>query len=116
MNSANHPGRLLAHNVFFSLHDRSPAARDRLIQACLKYLAAHPGIVFFGCGELAAELKREVNDHNFDVGLHIVFTDMAAHDAYQTTPDHLRFIEENKATWKQVRVFDSVVAQSPATA
>ena len=116
MTTASNLGRLLAHNVFFSLHDRSPAARARLVQACQKYLAAHPGVVFFACGELAAELKREVNDLNFDVGLHVVFTDMAAHDAYQTTPDHLRFIEENKATWKQVRVFDSVVVQSPPTA
>ena len=108
--------KLLAHNVYFTLHDRSDAARDRLIQACLKYLAPHPGIVFFACGGLEPDLRREVNDLGFDVALHVVFADRAAHDAYQTTPAHLRFIDENKANWKQVRVFDSHVAQSPATA
>ena len=46
----------------------------------------------------------------FDVALHVVFADKAAHDAYQTVEDHLKFIEENKANWKQVRVFDSYVS------
>jgi hypothetical protein len=106
----------LAHNVFFALHDRSDAARNRLLDACRKYLAPHSGIVFFACGVLADELRREVNDREFDVGLHIVFSDQAAHDRYQETPAHLQFIAENKDNWKKVRVFDSVVAQSQATA
>ena len=49
------------------------------------------------------------------MALHVVFADQAAHDAYQTTPDHLRFIAENKDNWKRVRVFDSVVARSPTS-
>ncbi len=112
MTQANDAGRLLAHNVFFSLHDRSEAARGCLLQACRTYLAPHAGVVFFACGELAADLRRDVNDLDFDVALHVVFTDRAAHDAYQTTPAHLRFIAENKDNWKRVRVFDSVVTQS----
>jgi hypothetical protein len=106
---------LLAHNVYFSLHDRSDAARARLLEACRKYLAPHPGVVFFACGVLADELDREVNDRDFDVGLHIVFQDQAAHDSYQISEPHLRFIDENKANWSKVRVFDSVVAQSQPT-
>ena len=39
----------------------------------------------------------------------LVFTDKAAHDVYQTAPAHVQFIEENKASWKQVRIFDSYV-------
>ena len=100
---------LLAHNVYFALHDKSDSARDRLVQACHKYLAPHAGIVFFGAGILAAELRREVNDRDFDVGLHVVFANQAAHDLYQETPAHLQFIEENKTNWKHVRVFDSIV-------
>ncbi len=115
MSASSDAGRLLAHNVFFSLHDRSEAARARLLQSCRTHLAPHAGVVFFACGELAADLRRDVNDLDFDVGLHVVFADRAAHDAYQTTPAHLRFIAENKDNWKRMRVFDSVVAQSPAT-
>src|SRR5437879_5231951 len=104
MSTPHTAGGPLMHNVFFRLHDRSAEARRRLIEACRRYLAPHAGIVFFAAGVLAEELRREVNDRDFDVGLHIVFADQAAHDAYQTTPEHLRFIDENRATWKSVRV------------
>src|SRR5262249_30988511 len=106
---------LLAHNVFFSLLDRSPAACQRLVTACQKYLAPHAGIVYFASGTRAAELARDVNDLDFDVGLHVVFSDQAAHDQYQNSEPHHQFIAENKANWRKVRVFDSVVAASPAT-
>jgi hypothetical protein len=41
-----------------------------------------------------------------------VFKSMAAHEAYQKAERHLKFIEENKANWKKVRVFDSYVEVS----
>jgi hypothetical protein len=103
----------LVHNVYFSLHDASPAACKALQQACRKLLAPHPGIVWWSCGIRASELAREVNDRDFDVGLHIIFRDKAAHDAYQVSADHRRFIEENKANWKSVRVFDTRVGLVP---
>jgi hypothetical protein len=107
---------LLAHNVFFTLIDRSPAAVQRLVDACRKYLTVQPGIVYFACGTLEPDLARPVNDLGFDVALHIVFRNRADHDAYQNDDTHNRFIEENKANWKQVRVFDSLVQSSPPTA
>jgi hypothetical protein len=96
---------LLVHDVYFLLKDRSPAACDALIASCRKYLTDHPGTVFFAVGVLS-DLARPVNDRDFDVGLHVIFRDRAAHDAYQTDPRHLQFIEENKASWAKVRVFD----------
>ena len=104
---------LLVHNVYFLLHDRSGAARQQLVDACRKHLPGHAGIVLFACGTLAEDLAREVNDRDFDVALHIVFRDRAAHDHYQDTPAHHQFIAENKATWKKVRVFDSVAGRTP---
>jgi hypothetical protein len=98
---------LLVHNVYFALKDNSPTAQQKLLAACKKYLTAHPGIVFFACGTLAEELKRDVNDRAFDVGLHIIFENQPAHDRYQAAADHLKFIEENRANWSKVRVFDS---------
>ncbi len=100
---------MLAHNVFFSLNDASDAAKKTLVDACKKYLADHVGTVFFACGILAAEMDRPVNDRGFDVALHLVFKTKADHDAYQSAPRHDQFIAENKANWKQVRVFDSFV-------
>jgi heme-degrading monooxygenase HmoA len=103
---------VLVHNVYFALNDASEAAKERLLQACKKYLTGHPGTLAFACGRLAAELHRPVNDRDFDVALHIVFDSQAAHDAYQVAPRHEQFIAENQANWKKVRVFDSLVERS----
>jgi Stress responsive A/B Barrel Domain len=100
---------LVAHNVFFTLKDKSPTEADALVAACKKYLTVQPGIVFFACGKLEPGLTREVNDRDWEVGLHIVFTDRASHDAYQEDAGHNRFIAENKHNWAKVRVFDSLV-------
>ena len=100
---------LLAHNIFFTLHDGSPEAVARLVAACHANLKDHPGVEFFAAGTRADGLDRPVNDLDFHVGLHIVFRSRADHDRYQTAPRHLKFIEENKATWKQLRVFDSEI-------
>jgi hypothetical protein len=103
---------LLVHNVYFSLKDKSAPARDKLLTACRKYLTPHPGIVFFACGILAEELKRDVNDRDFDVGLHIAFESQAAHDRYQTADLHTKFVEENRGSWSKVRVFDTLAERA----
>ena len=103
---------MLAHNVYFTLKDNSDAARQKLVAACKKYLAMHPGVMFYATGTLAAELNRPVNDRNFDVALHIVFASRDDHDRYQASRLHVQFVEENKDSWKQVRVFDSVVEKA----
>ena len=100
----------LAHHVFFTLNDSSPAKIAELVAACQKYLDDHPGVESFDVGTLNADLARPVNDRAYDVSLHVVFIDRAAHDAYQVAPRHLQFIDEQKPNWKQVRVFDSDLA------
>lgn len=100
---------MLAHNVFFTLKDRSPESVQALVAACEQHLTGHPGTVFFACGPLEPELSRPVNDRDFDVALHIVFDSRAAHDHYQDAPRHVRFVNENRDGWARVRVFDSIV-------
>jgi hypothetical protein len=107
---------MLVHNVYFSLNDASESAVEHLLTSCRKYLTNHPGIVFFACGRLAADMRRDVNDLDFEVGLHMVFKDKAAHDVYQVAPLHEQFIEECKGNWKRVRVFDSVAEVTPIPA
>lgn len=100
---------MLAHNVFFTLKDRSEAARTALITACKTHLTGHPGVVFFACGTLAQELDRPVNVRDWDVALHLVFDSVANHDIYQDAPRHHQFVNENKEGWASVKVFDSIV-------
>lgn len=96
----------LAHQVFFILKNRDDASIDKLLDECQKYLNEHDGMVGFAVGRREPSYTRPVNI-DFDVALHTVFEDKAAHDAYQTAPRHLTFIENNKEDWAEVRVFDS---------
>lgn len=99
----------LSHDVYFTLKDSSSEAAEQLVAACHRYLKDHDGVEFFAAGTLCEDLQREVNDRDFHVALHVVFRDRPSHDAYQTAPDHLTFIAENKDNWEGVRVFDSNV-------
>jgi len=100
---------MLFHSVYFTLHDNSQEAKDKLVAACKEYLTDHPGTVYFAAGTLAADLTRPVNDLEFDVALHVVFAGKAAHDEYQKAPRHLTFVDQSKPNWKTVRVFDAYV-------
>lgn len=104
-------GPMVGHMVFFTLKESTPENREKLVAACKKYLTDHPGTVYFSAGTRAEEFDREVNDKEFDVALHLVFEDKAAHDKYAVAPRHLEFIEENKDGWAKVRVFDSNVEE-----
>jgi len=99
--------KLLGHMVYFTLKERTQQNTQALIDACRKYLTGHPGTIFLGVGTLVPDLARPVNDRDFDVALQVVFDSRASHDAYQQAPRHLQFIDENKATWAKVRVFDA---------
>ena len=105
----------LAHDVFFTLNDSSPAQCDALVRECFEYLKGHDGVVAFSAGTRAAECKRDVNDVQFHVSLHIVFADRRSHDAYETAPRHREFIARNKANWAKVRVFDSTIESAPGS-
>ena len=99
----------VAHMVFFTLKESGSAAIQALVDACNQYLTDHDGVVYFSVGARGTEFARPVNNQSYDVGLHVVFQDKAAHDAYQTHPRHLTFIDENKEGWAQVEIFDSYV-------
>ena len=100
----------IAHHVFFTLKDKGVDSIAKLVAACNEYLDDHPGVVYFAVGTRNPELVRPVNDADFDVSLHVVFADRKAHDDYQVGERHLKFIEQEKEGWAQVRVFDSDLA------
>lgn len=97
---------MLAHSVYFTLKDRTPAAAAKLIAGCRQHLTGHPGTKAFAVGTCAS-YDRQVNDRDHDVALVIVFDSHASHDAYQTAPRHNTFIAEHADSWAKVRVFDA---------
>lgn len=109
--SAHAEGPRLVHNVFFTLRDDNEATRAALVQACYDSLGQLPGVVAFHAGVREESLQGAANDREFDVALAVVFEDRAAHDQYLTAPEHLAFVDAQKANWQQVRVFDSRAAR-----
>ncbi len=103
---------MIGHMVYFTLTDNSPAKVRELVGACEKYLSKHPGEAYFATGPRAKTPDRDVVVKDWDVALHIVFKTMADYERYATAPRHEQFIAENKANWKQVRVFDSELVGS----
>ena len=101
---------MLAHSVYFTLKDRTPAAAARLVAACREHLSGHPGTLAFGVGTCAS-YDRQVNDRDYDVSLVIVFDSHESHDRYQVAERHERFVAENAATWARARVFDADLAE-----
>ena len=112
--AAKKGGPMIGHMVYFKLKDGSADARKKLVAACDANLSGHDGTVYYSAGVLAEGFAREVNDRDWDVALHLVFADKAAHDKYADHPEHLKFIAENKDTWAKVRVFDSELAEVKA--
>lgn len=99
----------LAHQVFFTLKNRDDASVAAFIGECQEHLNGHDGQVGFAVGRREPKYTRPVNA-DYDVALHTVFEDQAAHDAYQVAPRHLTFIERQKENWASVQVFDSNLA------
>lgn len=103
---------MIVHNVYWTLHDNSAGARQALLTGCWQYLSHHPGIRHFWVGGLAADHVRPVNDRDWDVALHVIFEDKAAHDYYHDHDLHQQFVAEFEGNWKASRVFDSVVIEN----
>jgi Stress responsive A/B Barrel Domain len=97
---------VIAHMVYFTLKDASPAAQQKLVDDCHRDLKSAPGILYFAAGTRVLGLTRPVNVQDFHVGLHVIFESRKAHDDYQTSEAHVRFLAEQRDNWAQVRVFD----------
>ena len=97
-----------AHHVFFVLKERTPENVKHLVTELNEYLSGYEGQTEFRVGVRDRDLDRDVNQ-DFDVSLHTVFVDRAAHDAYQVAERHREFVDRNLENWAQVRVFDSLL-------
>ena len=102
---------MIAHSVYFTLNDSSPAAVRAMVEDSHHCLSPLPGIVFYAAGT-CSDVDRSASDTDYDVALHVVFEDRAALDAYMTAPKHIEFIEKHQSNWKNLRVFDSCVSSA----
>ncbi|MEM6691435.1 MAG: Dabb family protein [Planctomycetota bacterium] len=97
-----------AHVVYFQLKDASADALAAFIAECKEHLAGHDGLEHFAVGTRDLELNRPVNG-KFDASLNMIFASREAHDAYQVSPRHQVFIDNNKDKWSECTVFDTTL-------
>ena len=97
----------IGHMVFFELKDKSKESKQKLVDACYKLLKNHEGVLYFSAGPRAEDIKEGVSAADWDVALHIVFKEKKFLDKYIPHPDHKKFVEDNRADWKGVKVYDS---------
>jgi hypothetical protein len=95
------------HTVYFWLKkDLSQADRD-IFKKALLVIEKIPTVVYFNVGT-PAQTDRPVIDRSYDFALLTVFKDNAGHDAYQTDPIHLAFLDTCRHMWEKVLIYDSV--------
>ena len=98
----------MTHQVFFWLKSSISNEERAFFEAELKRL---PQISYLQAGQVgrpAPTPARPVTDHSFDYCLHLEFKSMADHDFYQEgCPDHKRFVDNCKAFFERVIVYDS---------
>jgi hypothetical protein len=97
---------MFSHVVIFWTDPSNPSAATELIEGARRYLAPIPGVQQFHVGRMVPS-HRPVVDQSYQVGLHILFADKAAQDAYQVHPLHVEFVEKVfKRVCKKVLVYD----------
>jgi hypothetical protein len=98
---------MLFHNVYFWLKPELTPAQRAEFRRGVEELAGIKSVDRVTVGAPAATGNRPVIDHSYDVALIVQCRDVAAHDAYQSDPLHLAFIERFKPYWTRVQIYDS---------
>jgi hypothetical protein len=108
----------LAHMFFFELTDKSDELADQFIQLCWDYLSGYDGQIFFNVGRRALShdfFKRRVSALNFDVSVHMIFSDLDSYKAYRKHKRHDDFITEVAGMSTGRIVYDSFIAEASAS-
>lgn len=96
---------MFSHVVIFWTNPANPQAADDLVAGGRKYLAPIPGVLHFHIGKMVGS-HRPVVDQTYQVALNLVFASKQAQDEYQVHPEHLKFVDQCKAYWIKVIVYD----------
>jgi Stress responsive A/B Barrel Domain len=96
---------MFSHIVIFWTDPANPGASDDLIAGARKYLAPISSVANFHVGKMSPS-HRDVVDQSYQVGLNIQFESKKAQDDYQDHPMHLEFVDNCRALWTKVVVYD----------
>jgi hypothetical protein len=98
---------MLVHTVFFWLKPELTPEQRADFRRAVESLAGIKAVEQVYVGTPAATQKRPVIDDSYSVALTVICKDVAAHDAYQVDPIHLKFVENFKSCWARVQIYDA---------
>ena len=96
----------MIHTVYFWLKSLSDDECRAFVDGA-KALAGAPTVQRFYSGGPADTPERDVTDHSFDYSIQLHFDSVEDHNAYQTDPVHLKFVDEQAHKFASVKVYDS---------
>ena len=97
----------LMHTVYIWLKEDLPIAEEKAFLKGCESLGTIKSVNRMRMGGPALTEDREVVDQSYSYALNLEFVDIAAQDAYQIDPIHLKFVEDHKDKWTKVIVYDN---------
>ncbi len=97
---------MFAHHVFFWLKNDLSSTDVKKFESGVTSLLKITHLITGDIGK-PASTDRPVIDRSYSYSLLLQFKDKAAHDAYQTDPVHVKFVEDCSALWTRVQIYDS---------
>lgn len=98
---------MLVHAVYFWLKPELTPAQRVDFRRGLDSLAGISTAEKIYVGAPAKTPKRPVIDDSYSMALIVVCKDIAAQEAYQIDPVHLKFVDQFKTFWTRVQIYDS---------
>jgi hypothetical protein len=98
---------MLVHSVYFWLKPQLTSAQRAEFRRGVETLAGIKSVEKVYVGTPAPTPKRPVIDDSYSVALTVICKDVAAQDAYQVDPIHLKFVENFKTYWNRVQIYDA---------
>lgn len=98
---------MLVHAVYFWLKPELTDAQRADFRRGVETLAAIKSVEKTYIGPPAKTPKRPVIDDSYSLALVVLNKDIAAQNAYQVDPIHLKFVEDFNTFWMRVQIYDS---------
>ena len=98
---------MLVHTVYFWLKPEITAQQRPDFRRGVESLGGIKAVEKIYVGTPAKTEKRPIIDDSYAVALTVLCKDLAAHDAYQVDPIHLKFIADFKTFWNRVQIYDA---------
>ena len=98
---------MLSHHVLFWLKPETTEEQKSAFRQGLESLEKIESVTNFHVGT-PAPIERAVVDTTYTFSLVIFFEDMAGHDVYQVHELHKAFLEEFRALFEKVVIYDAL--------